>query len=69
MAGEALQHVIQKADAGIDVGLARPVKVQGDGDLGLAGLALDGGGAHAISFRGFRPLPIVREAHTRGRWP
>ena len=36
MAGKALQHVIQKADARIDIGLACPVQVQGDGDLGLA---------------------------------
>ena len=51
---EAFQHVVQKADAGVDVALAGPVQVEGDGDLGLAGLAFDGGGAHLGFSRCFR---------------
>ncbi len=46
MAAETVQHVVQKADAGIDVAFAGPVQVQRHGDLGLAGLAFDGCSAH-----------------------
>ncbi len=46
MAREAFQHMVQEADAGLDVGLARPIQVEGDGDLGLAGLSFNGRGAH-----------------------
>ena len=52
---KALQHVIQKADAGIDVAVAGAVQVEGDGDLGLAGFAFDSGSAHLYPLRPAQP--------------
>ncbi len=46
MAPEAVQHVVQEADAGIDVGVARAIEVERDGDLRLAGLSFHRGGTH-----------------------
>ena len=39
------QHVVQKANPGRDVGLPRPVQVQGDRDIGFRRGACDRGGA------------------------
>ena len=50
VAGQLLQHVIEKADAGRDVVGARAVEIDGRGDLGLLGLARDRGlPLHGIS--------------------
>ena len=46
---EALQHMVQKADAGIDIAIAGPVQVQRNGDFGFPRLAFDGGCAHGPS--------------------
>ena len=45
MAGEALQHVVEEADAGGDRRAAGPVQVQAHPDLGLLGVAGDVGRA------------------------
>jgi hypothetical protein len=39
VAGQGDQHMIQKADAGVDLGRTAPVKIQADFDLSLARLA------------------------------
>ena len=51
MAAEALEHVVEEADARIDIAIARPVEVERDGNLGLARLAFDGGSAHGPNLR------------------
>jgi hypothetical protein len=38
MAGQGVQHVIQKANAGLDRGLAGPINIELDLDVGFAGL-------------------------------
>ena len=43
--GQQRQHVVEEADAGGDLALARAVEIQLEADLGLGGLAIDGGGA------------------------
>ena len=43
VAGYQLQHVVEEAQAGGDGRLARAVEVEFDRDVGLPGLALDGG--------------------------
>src|SRR6185312_643607 len=55
MAGETLQHVVEKTDAGVDVGLAAAVQVERHRDFGLAGLSLYGSSTHGGSggVRGF----------------
>ena len=45
VAGERGQHVVEEADAGGDVGLARPVERQGQRDVGFRGGAGEAGGA------------------------
>lgn len=42
--GEQREHVIEKADAGVRIGLAAAVQVEGEGDVGFAGGALDRSG-------------------------
>ena len=42
------KHVIKEADPGLVVITARAVDIERDGDLGLAGLAGDGGAAHGL---------------------
>ena len=54
MAAEALEHVVEEADAGIDVAIARAVEVEGDRDLGLARLAFDGRRAHGCTPKSLR---------------
>ena len=44
--GEQLQHVIEEADAGGDVVAAAAFDLERAADLGLFGVALDGGGSH-----------------------
>ncbi len=79
MAGELLQHVVEKADAGRDVELAGAVEVDGGRDLGLLGLA--GNGRLALQMsplrlylprrnRAFISLdPAVPEPHPAARGP
>src|ERR1043166_5244808 len=43
MACKLLQHVVEEADAGRDVELSGAVEVDGCGNVGLLGLARDGG--------------------------
>ena len=45
MLGQKREHVIEKADAGGDVAVARAVEVELDVDLRFSGFAIDGGGA------------------------
>jgi hypothetical protein len=50
--GERSEHVVQEADAGGDLGPPLAVEIQPQPDLGLLGLALDGGGSvHFIASR------------------
>ncbi len=65
MAREAFQHVVQKADAGVDVGFAGAVQVQRDGDLGFAGFAFDGGGSHGAS-GGKSGSPLIARRAPKG---
>ncbi len=46
MAGQQIEHVVEKADAGRDIGHAGAVEVHGDLDVGFLGLALDRRRAH-----------------------
>lgn len=41
MLGESGQHVIEEADASLDVRLTGAIEIDGHGDSGLAGLAVD----------------------------
>ena len=52
VAREAVQHMVEEADPGVDGGDAGSVEVQGDGDIGLLGGAGDGGGAVIHFIRG-----------------
>jgi hypothetical protein len=51
VAGEEFEHVVEKAHAGADLGVAPAVEVEAQADVGLVGLANDLGGtvAHAIT--------------------
>jgi hypothetical protein len=51
VAGDLVQHVVEKTDAGGQPGLAGAVKVDADGDLGLGGVAGDFGGARGGGHR------------------
>ena len=44
VASEQVEHVIEKADAGLALALSGAVEVQRELHLGLAGVALDRGG-------------------------
>lgn len=46
MTGEEIEHMVEKADAGRDVGRAGAIEVHSHLDVGLFGLALDRRGAH-----------------------
>ena len=48
VARDLVQHVVEKADAGGQLRLARAVKVEADFDLGLGGVARDFGGARLV---------------------
>ena len=50
MPGQQVEHMVEKADPGRDVGYAGPVEVHRHLDVGLFGLALDGGAAHETCF-------------------
>jgi len=50
MAGQQVQHVVEEADTGRDVGYAGAIEVHGDLDVGFLGLALDGRRAHENCF-------------------
>ena len=56
MPGKQIEHMVEEADAGRDVGHACPVEVHADLDVGLLGLALDGRRAHEKCF----PWPKTR---------
>ena len=49
MARELIEHVIEHADPGIDIGLPGALKAKGNIDLGLFGLAVNGALAHRVS--------------------
>ena len=50
VAGKPVQHVVKKADAGVQVGLAGAVQVDGQGDLGLPCVAGHSRGAcHSVT--------------------
>ena len=46
MARDLVEHMIEKADAGLDIGDAGAVERDADGNFGLFGLARDRGAAH-----------------------
>ena len=46
MACEEIEHMVEKADAGGDIGHTGAIEVHGDLDVGFLGLALDRRGAH-----------------------
>ena len=48
--GELIEHMVEKSDAGRDTGGPGPVEIDGDLELGLFGLARDGGAAHGFLF-------------------
>ena len=50
MARKAAQHVIEEADAGVDIGLAGTVQIEGDRNIGLAGFSLNSGGTQGGGF-------------------
>ena len=47
--GKEGEHVVEKSYAGVDAALPRPVKIQGQGDIGLGGLAVYGSASHLSS--------------------
>ena len=57
VAGEAFQHVVEKADAGIDVVVAGAVEVERDHDLGLSRVfrSIIAVRMEVQPFEGFRP--------------
>ena len=56
VAGDLVDHVFEEGYAGIQPAFAAAVEVDGDGDLGFAGIAVDGNGAAAGSRCGFGNL-------------
>ena len=50
MARELVEHVVEEADAGQNVRLARTVEIDLDLDRGLVGLARNGALAHGLPF-------------------
>ena len=50
MPGQQIEHMVEEADAGRNVGHAGAVEVYRNLDIGLLGLALDGGAAHEKCF-------------------
>ena len=50
MPGQQVEHMVEKADAGRNLGHARAVEVHRDLDVGFLGLALDGRCAHENCF-------------------
>ena len=50
MARELIEHVVEKADAGRNVRLARTVEIDRDLDRGLVGLARNDAFAHDLPF-------------------
>src|ERR1700754_3583744 len=46
MPGQEIEHMVEEADAGCDMGHARSVEVDRNLDVGLLGLALDRRAAH-----------------------
>ena len=55
MTAETLQHMIQKADTGIDIAFPGAVEVEGDRDLGFPRFAFNGCGAHGAALS--EPFP------------
>src|SRR5258708_34954006 len=56
MPRQEIEHMVEEADAGRDVGHACPVEVNANLDVGLLGLALDGRRAHE------KVLPVAENA-------
>jgi hypothetical protein len=50
MPGQQVEHMVEKADTGRNLGHARAVEVYRDLDVGFLGLALDGRRAHENCF-------------------
>ena len=55
---ELLQHVVEKPQAGVDVGLPGPVQVEANGNLGFVGGALDDGHAGRVAQEAVDGVPI-----------
>ena len=49
MAAKAVQHMVQEADAGINVAHPGAIQVERDADIGFAGFAFNSGGTHGNS--------------------
>src|ERR1700743_2436253 len=60
MPGQQIQHMVEKADPGGNLGYACPIEVDGHLDIGLFGLALDGRGAHETCFSLSKTRPFNR---------
>ena len=50
MPGQQVEHMVEKADTGRNLGHARAIEVYRDLDVGFLGLALDGRCAHENCF-------------------
>jgi len=46
MCGHVAEHVVEKANAGVDLVLTAPVQVEAETDVRFVGLAVDFGSAH-----------------------
>ena len=67
MFGEAFEHMIEKADAGLYVSCACSVQIHRDRYIGFFGLAADLGGAvlgHEGSYRVYKRLQLARFLHS-----
>jgi hypothetical protein len=66
MLGEALQHMIEKADPGFDVGLSSAIQINGYRDIGFLGGTGNGGGTiigHLGPYSGLNVLQLARFVH------
>src|SRR5690606_3320438 len=68
MARELVEHVVEEANPGRHLMRAGAVEIDGDGNLGLVGLAGDGGSAHGLSPMVGRSLPELA-AGIKMAWP
>ena len=51
VAGQQREHVVEEAEAGLDVGLAGTIEIDRQHDVGFSGLAGNGGGTwHGVGF-------------------
>src|SRR6266545_1814506 len=68
VAGEQLQHVVEEADAGVDLVAALALDAEGAVNAGFARVALDGGASHAASRARPRRLISSMTARACSAW-